>query len=224
MDVEKQKLNEGNATSGAPSNENISPEKAGAITILGIKVLLLLTFQNCFKNILYRVVMKDHGGFLLSTAVIVIELMKLGISTAYIVLIQKRSPLSIITFIRTDWRNTMLLMVPATAYNFQMSLEYLAMANIDPSSFSVLVQLKMLTTAFFFRTVLKRRLLKKQVLSLASLTVGVMLCNVKSEKESTSEEIEEIGNRTTGIIATLGEFLHKSNTFSYLSLSRYLNP
>jgi len=182
-----------------PTNDD-PPPKPGVITSMGLKVLALLAFQNAFKNILMRFVMKDHAGFLLSTAVIVVELLKLFFSVGYIVLVLKQSPFTVVTFIRSDWKNTLLLVVPATSYSLQMTLEYIAMANIDPASFSVLVQMKMLTTALFFRTILKRRLMKKQFMSLVVLTVGVMLCSMK-----TGEEVEDkIGNKRLGIAATLG--------------------
>jgi UDP-sugar transporter A1/2/3 len=180
-----------------------SNTKPGALTTTGLKVLALLAFQNAFKNLLMRFVMKDHGGFLLSTAVIVVEVLKLFFSTCYIVFYQKQSALSIVTFIRSDWKNTLLLIVPATSYSLQMSLEYIAMANIDPASFSVLVQMKMLTTAMFFRTILKKRLMKKQFISLVILTVGVMLCSMKTSSEEEKEDA--IGDKTLGIAATLGK-------------------
>jgi len=184
-----------------PTNDD-PPPKPGVITSMGLKVLALLAFQNAFKNILMRFVMKDHAGFLLSTAVIVVELLKLFFSVGYIVLVLKQSPFTVVTFIRSDWKNTLLLVVPATSYSLQMTLEYIAMANIDPASFSVLVQMKMLTTALFFRTILKRRLMKKQFISLVVLTVGVMLCSMK-----TGEEVEDkIGNKRLGIAATLGTY------------------
>lgn len=50
-----------------------------------------------------------------------------------------------------------------------MTLEYVALGNIDPASFSVLVQIKMLCTAFFFRTVLGKKLKKRQMMSLILL-------------------------------------------------------
>jgi UDP-sugar transporter A1/2/3 len=84
-----------------------------------------------------------------------------------------------------------------------MSFEYIAMANIDPASFSVLVQMKMLTTAMFFRTILKKRLMKKQFISLVILTVGVMLCSMKTSSEEEKEDA--IGDKTLGIAATLGK-------------------
>lgn len=92
--------------------------------------------------------------------------------------------------------------MPATVYSLQMTLEYIAMANIDPASYSVLVQMKMLTTAFFFRILLKKRYMKKQFMSLVILTVGVMLCNMKTKEEENNEE--QIGNKMKGIAATLG--------------------
>ena len=98
----------------------------------------------------------------------------------------------------------MLLCIPASAYSLQMSLEYIAFANIDAATFSVLVQTKMLTTAFFFRLVLNRKLRKKQVLSLILLTIGVMLCNMK-DPSTREEEEEQNGNAVKGILASLGE-------------------
>eukprot|EP00979_Chaetoceros_neogracilis_P007945 scaffold1725_cov267-Chaetoceros_neogracile.AAC.20 len=182
-----------------PVNDVPTP-KAGVISSMGLKVLALLALQNSFKNILMRFVMTDHGGFLLSTAIIVVELLKLAFSVGYIVLVQKQSPFTVVTFIKSDWKNTFLLVVPATSYSLQMSLEYIAMANIDPASFSVLVQMKMLTTALFFRIILKRRLMKKQLMSLAVLTVGVMLCSIKTSGDAGGA----IGNKNVGIAATLG--------------------
>jgi len=179
---------------------DVPTPKPGVITSMGLKVLALLALQNAFKNILMRFVMKDQPGFLLSTAIIVVEMLKLFFSLGYIVLVQKQSPFTVVTFIRSDWKNTLLLVVPATSYSLQMTLEYIAMANIDPASFSVLVQMKMLTTALFFRTILKRKLMKKQLMSLVVLTVGVMLCSIKTSDNTE----EEIGNKHVGIAATLG--------------------
>ncbi len=201
-DVEDQPTNVHNV--GKPTTTDASSKVSSKITAMGFKVLALLAFQNSFKNILMRVVMKDHGGFLLSTAILIIETLKLVFSVGYIVFVQKRSPFTVITYIRQDWKNTLLMIVPATTYSVQMSLEYIALANLDAASFSVVVQLKMLTTAFFSRVLLKRRLMKKQVMSLIILTVGVMLCNTKNKEDLTEDD--KVGNKILGIAATLGKF------------------
>ena len=72
-----------------------------------------------------------------------------------------------------------------------MTLEYIAFANIDAATFSVLVQTKMLYTAAFFRTVLGKKLMKKQLISLVLLTVGVMLCNMKVGGKDDGNELDD---------------------------------
>ena len=175
-----------------------------SISQTGLGVLALLAFQNCFKNLLMRFVMKDNPKFLFSTAVITVELLKLFFSASYIVGYQKQSLASIYRFIFVDdKRNSFLLSVPASCYIIQMTLEYVAFANIDAASFSVLVQLKVLSTALFFKLVLGKRMMMKQVLSLVILTVGVMLCNMSNSTNGNSGIIS--GDQLTGILATLGK-------------------
>jgi Nucleotide-sugar transporter. len=178
--------------------------KPGVLSTMGLKVLALLACQNAFKNILMRFVMKDHGGFLLSTAVIVVELLKLFFSTMLHCVLPKTVSMEYCNIYQIGLEKYLLLIVPATSYSLQMSLEYIAMANIDPASFSVLVQMKMLTTAMFFRTILKKRLMKKQFISLVILTVGVMLCSMKTSNDENTED--SVGDKTLGIAATLGKF------------------
>lgn len=207
---EKQSLGDG-------ANESSSakpPSEAGNITSAGLKVLVLLAVQNCSKNLLMRYVMKDRPNFLTSAAVIGVEVLKLVFSTIYILVVERRSLSTIFTYMRDDRKNSLLLAVPATAYSLQMSLEYVALANIDAAVFSVLVQTKLLATATFAVLVLRRKLKRVQLISLILLTAGVMLCNSKSlpglggttsdgDPPSEAEE-EELKNQTRGIMATLG--------------------
>jgi len=81
-------------------------------------------------------------------------------------------------------------------------LSDIAYAHLDASVFAVIVQTKMLFTAFFFVLVLHKKLAKKQVYSLILLTVGVMLCSMKPQSKITSSESSS-GNTTKGIVATL---------------------
>mmetsp|Transcript_23443 Transcript_23443/g.27677 ORF Transcript_23443/g.27677 Transcript_23443/m.27677 type:complete len:394 (+) Transcript_23443:118-1299(+) len=223
----------------AEENNNLIPQetvgktipdqaKQTSISKTGLRILILLALQNCGKNILMRFVMKEQPQFLLSTAVIVVELLKLTFAIIYIQICENpsrsKSPndeeqsskepstpgsivrhnalVSVYKFIQDDWANTMLLAVPAAAYSLQMSMEYVAFANIDASTFSVLVQGKMLTTAFFFWVVLKKKLVKRQIMSLVILTMGVMLCSIKSKVEDSSKT--ESGKMIVGVMATLG--------------------
>ena len=175
--------------------------KGSSICSPALFVLVLLAVQNCSKNLLMRYVMKDQPKFLTSAAVLGSESIKLTLSTLYILLVLRKSPMSILRFLKTDMRNTLLLSVPASAYNLQMTLEYVALANINAAMFSVLVQSKLLFTATFAALVLGKKLKRIQVVSLVLLTCGVMLCNL--DKGGSSTEGDR-GNATKGIMATLG--------------------
>lgn len=169
------------------------------LTAAGFNVLLLLAFQNCSKNILLRFVMKEHPKFLTSAAILGVEGVKLVLSLLYIVLIERRPVASAVTFMKQDRRNSLLMVVPATLYSIQMTLEYMALGNIDAAVFSVLVQTKLLATAGCSVFILGKRIRKVQLISLVLLMIGVMLCNMKDFGNTESSE-----NSKKGIIATLG--------------------
>ena len=192
----------------SPSTDKSAPP---VVTNMGLKVLLLLAFQNCSKNLLVRYVMKDSPKFLTSAAVVGSESTKLTLSVLYILLVEKQSAHSIYDFLKRDWHTTLLVIVPASAYNLQMSLEYVAMANLDAAMFSVLVQSKLLFTASFAAAFLRKKLSKRQVISLVLLTTGVMLCNLSRmvTTSTTTGDGDDSGGwmdatMIKGVTATLG--------------------
>jgi UDP-sugar transporter A1/2/3 len=182
-------------TKGGPA-----PDKdASVVTSLGLKILCLLAVQNCMKNLLMRYIMKEKPNFLTSAAVIGVEIVKLILCVLYILLIDKRPLSSIYTFMRDDYKHAILLTIPAAAYSFQMSMEYVALANLDAAVFSVLVQSKLLTTASFSAVILRKRFKYIQIVSLVLLTVGVMLININNKGS------EDESNNSKGVLATLGK-------------------
>lgn len=176
---------------------------SSAISKAGLQVLILLAVQNCSKNLLMRYVMKDQPQFLTSAAVIGVEAIKLVLCVGYIIWIDQKPLGSIFVFLKQDYKNSILMGVPAAAYSFQMSLEYVALANLNAAMFSVLVQCKLLFTATFAAGVLGKKLKVLQVLSLLLLTTGVMLCNLQNLMNREATEGEP-GNPTKGVLATLG--------------------
>lgn len=183
-----------------------SNASASGITATGFKVLLLLAVQNCSKNLLLRFVMKEHPKFLTSAAILGVEGVKLVLSMLYIILVERRPAMSAVTFMKQDKRNTLLMCVPATLYSIQMTLEYIALSNIDAAVFSVLVQTKLLATAGCAVFILGKRVKKVQMISLVLLTIGVMLCNMKNVGNAKSPEEEDavLGDSKKGMLATLG--------------------
>ena len=189
----------------ASATDHVEPIATAAIVSnTGLQVLILLAVQNCSKNLLLRYVMQDQPKFLTSAAVIGVEAIKLVICVAYILCVDKRPLSSILTFLNDDWKNSVLLGVPAAAYSLQMSLEYVALANLNAAMFSVLVQCKLLFTAVFAAVFLRKQLKFIQVLSLVLLTTGVMLCNVQNIMSKDNDGDDEPGNAVKGIVATLG--------------------
>lgn len=97
--------------------------------------------------------------------------------------------------------------VPAALYSIQMTLEYMALGNLDAAVFSVLVQTKLLATAGCAVLILRKKIKKVQLISLVLLTVGVMLCNMKDyNRGNTGRRLTETDaemDTTKGIIATL---------------------
>jgi len=203
--------------------EKTSPKASEkAIDNLAIRILLLLAAQSCGKNILMRYVMKGKPQFLHSSAIIVAQLLKLFFVFLYIQFYEipqssklldlkgqdqvskqsKNALVSIFRHIRDDSKNTMLLIIPASAYSLLMSLEYVAFAHMNASTFAVLVQTKMLTTAIFFWIVLKKKLRRHQLISLLTLTAGVILCSIKTD--TAGGEASDSGDDMVGMIATLG--------------------
>jgi hypothetical protein len=176
---------------------------APIVTSLGLKILCLLAVQNCFKNLLMRYVMKDKPEFLTSAAVIGVEIVKLVLCMAYIVFVDQRPLSSIVTFLRDDYKHSILLVIPAAAYSFQMSMEYVALANLNAAIFSVLVQTKLLTTASFSAVILRTKFKYIQIISLVLLTVGVMLIN---GNQMQAAKLEDASSNTKGVMATLGTY------------------
>ena len=185
LDIESSRLLEDSEKKHAEAK--VPTSTAGNISVAGMKVLLLLAFQNCSKNLIMRYAMQTKPDILYSAAVIGSETTKLTLSVLYILFVDGGSFASIWRFLKLDYKNMVLLCVPATVYNIQQTLEYVALSNIDASAFSVLVQTKLLATAVFAVFLMGRKLNRAQTLSLTLLTTGVMLCNMKAETDEDSK-------------------------------------
>ena len=66
----------------------------------------------------------------------------------------------------------------------QNNLLYLALSNLDAATYQVTYQLKILTTAMFAVTMLGKKLLPTQWLSLLTLVAGVAMVQLSDVKES----------------------------------------
>jgi UDP-sugar transporter A1/2/3 len=135
----------------------------------------------------YSRIMPPVNGqrYFTSTAVFLNEVLKLCIAGVIAFRDTSRNlegaPFSTITrtlynqaFSSDSWK----LAIPAALYTFQNSLQYIAVSNLDAATFQVTYQLKILTTAIFSVTMLRRRLSAKQWVSLVLLMAGVAIVSV----------------------------------------------
>jgi UDP-galactose transporter len=99
------------------------------------------------------------------------------------------------------------LAVPAALYTLQNSLQYVAVSNLDPSTFQVTYQLKILTTAIFSVLMLGRTLTVKKWASLGLLMLGVAIVQLPQSTsevtvEDTKTEEPKIGRRAVQAVGT----------------------
>ena len=169
--------------------------------------LLLLVAQNTSKTLILRAAVGGKARFLYSAAVLATEGLK-ACSSALWVLNTGGSPASIARFLQAEWRVFIRVMVPAGIYNAQQMLEFVALARLEAPVFSVIVQIKLLTTALFSWLVLGRRLRPIQFIALVLLMVGVILAQMKDGQRNhlALEADLAMGVMATLTIATLSGF------------------
>merc|ERR1712183_495536 len=78
--------------------------------------------------------------------------------------------------------DTVKVMVPSAVYLIQNNLLYVAASNLDVATY----QLKILTTAIFAVTMLNKKLIATQWLSLLTLVAGVAMVQLSDVKETKS--------------------------------------
>ncbi|KAI9789268.1 MAG: hypothetical protein M1816_006277 [Peltula sp. TS41687] len=82
------------------------------------------------------------------------------------------------TFTPDCWK----LAIPASLYTLQNTLQYVAVSNLSAATFQVTYQLKILTTALFSVTMLRRRLTARKWLALILLTLGVAIVQIPASE------------------------------------------
>ncbi|KAL2258405.1 hypothetical protein VTK26DRAFT_8294 [Humicola hyalothermophila] len=126
--------------------------------------------------------------YLASTAVLLVEVVKLLVSLVLAIgdaCLSPRPARALVhrcraVFSQDGWK----LVVPAALYTLQNSLVYVAISNLDPVTFQVTYQLKILTTVLFSMLLLGRSISLRQWLALVLLTLGVALVQVSGHLTS----------------------------------------
>ena len=135
----------------------------------------------------------DGHRYLPSSAVFLVELLKLAICLTLclyeVSLAAPRSTpatslFSIVgaaIFTGDSWQ----MAIPAFLYTLANSLQYVGITNLDAATFQVTYQLKIIVTAIFSVSILKRSLSGRQWVSLLLLMVGVAIVSLPQADSST---------------------------------------
>ena len=94
-------------------------------------------------------------------------------------------------------------MVPSAVYLIQNNLLYVAASNLDVATYQITYQLKILTTAMFAVTMLNKKLISTQWLSLLILIAGVAMVQLSDVKENKSAANAEEQSKFIGFTAAL---------------------
>ena len=140
-------------------------------------VLCTLAVQNACQMLSMRYSrMPSQPKYLSSTAVVSAEVVKIVMSAAMLGAEQGLPALELIWHhVVVQWRDTLMVGIPALLYLIQNNLLYVAASHLDAATCQVAYQLKLLTTAFFTVTLLKRHISTRRWGALGLLFLGVVM-------------------------------------------------
>jgi len=193
--------------------ENVeSPEEALFKARMKQVSLVLLTLQNCIiiLSLKYSRQPSNKGPdgllYLTTTAVVLGELVKIGVSMGVIVF-TKGGVGGLFSEIQMEMIEKPVecakLLVPSLLYTVQNNLMFAAMSYISAAAFQCTMQLKILTTAIFSILLLGRKLHFANWGGLAVLALGCILVNLDQASAKTSTPQAGLDKQILGIVFTI---------------------
>ncbi len=168
--------------------------------------LVVLVLQNSALALCMRYSRVTSQGplYLASTAVVLSEYLKLGVSSLLVLREEGSAPQALARLrheILGKPQEMGKLLVPSVLYVCQNNLAYVAVSNLDAGTYQVLYQLKILTTALFSIFLLRRRLETLQWLSLVLLVGGVSLVQLSGQQQQ--QQSTQDNNPMLGLVCIL---------------------
>ena len=149
----------------------------------------------------------DSQLYLASTAVFMMEISKFTLCNLIIFWEKQWSLAGLMGEIRKHTvenpGDMLKLCVPSLLYTIQNNLLYVALTNLDAATYQILYQLKILTTAIFSKTMLRRQFSMTKWFSLVVLTAGVAVVQLSGSGDSSSKGDDADKNRAIGLTAVL---------------------
>ena len=188
---------------------------------MNLTLFLTLTFLMTLNVVLINDTRKERNSevdkYSSTTTVFLIEVIKLGLCLVFLFITCGTSPTKFMKSIEIEifgkLTETLKCSIPALIYVVQNNLAYVALQYLDPGTFTVTAQIKLLTTAVFMRLLLGKVLKNVQWVSLVILLIGVSLAEVDQFASPTVRSSEKLldvaisqlpNNRNTQIIIPPG--------------------
>jgi len=166
-------------------------DKPSADRTLKYVSLVTLTVQNAVLGLSMRYARTKPGDmFISTTAVLMSEIVKLIACLSLVWNSEGRSTKkwwqSLDKTIIKQPLDTLKVGVPSFLYLVQNNLLYVAASNLDVATYQITYQLKILTAAVFSVTMLNKKLIKTQWVSLLVLILGVAMVQLSDVTEQKS--------------------------------------
>lgn len=177
-------------------------ERLRVLLLDNIKIISLccLLLQNSGLAITMRYTMlykSVEERYIPSTAVLNAEILKLVISMTISYYIDGKgsisSSINMTKEVMSNGKDWMLLIVPSLLYTIQNTLQYFSISLLSAPVFTVLSQLKILTTAVFSVLILSKKLLTMQWISIIILTFGTALVQLSQTNDEDNKKKHILG-------------------------------
>ncbi|KAF9146462.1 hypothetical protein BGX30_000084 [Mortierella sp. GBA39] len=165
----------------------------GGIPLKYISLIVLAVQNSCLIIVMALAQGPGRKVFYSSTAVFINEIVKLIVCTIMTI---RETIKDTGRFYPQDFLNDVFggdawkLAVPAMLYAIQNNLQYVASHALDPSTFQVTYQLKILTTALFSVILLNRSLPPLKWASLVMLTAGIALVSLEESNHRNGNAVK----------------------------------
>lgn len=167
-------------------------------------VLVILAVQNSGISLATRYSQGVlHEQYAVISTVIVSEIVKLITSLFMIAKAQNFAMKSFSERVGLLTRTALPMAIPGLIYLVQNKLTYIGLKNLESATYSMLSQIKLLTTAVLAVIILRKRLYSYQWRALVLLFIGVVLIQSRPAKVP-STPTESSGDPYTGTMAVLG--------------------
>lgn len=162
-----------------------------------ISVFIFIGYMSLFvsQGILVTASQESNNKYSYNTVTVVLltEVLKLIVSTY--LYCREHNFKSLLQNVQKDSNVLLLYFVPAFLYCLYNNLAFLNLSTFDPTTYYLLLQLRVVVTGVLFQIIFKKYLTKMQWISLILLTLGCMLKQIDFNQDPQANDAIDKGNK-----------------------------